>query len=141
MNGRPATARQDGSSPLGAVFSLMVMLGFVLLASQTMIHLFASSVVNAVAFDAARHVASEGHRCEPGAAEMVVGADDAVRHRLGMHGGLAQDPTLTVACHRHGQRTEVTVTVRSPAQALRVVPGGGMAVIDRTGVARTERWR
>lgn len=142
MSAVASPARGDqASSPLGAVISLTVLLGFVLLASQALVHLYAVSVVNAVTFDAARSVAGAERACHAAGRTGTVSVEALVRERLGGRGGLGADASLTVTCFRGLQDTQVSVQVVSPARSLGLVPWRDAATITRTAVLRTERWR
>lgn len=125
----------EGSSPVTAVFGLAVFLGFLLLASQTLVHLYATTVVTAVAFDVASDAASEGRGCQAmGAPPRPV--EQQVRERLG---ALGAHPDVDVSCVDSGDTTSVRVAAPSPARLI----GGplGIGGIERTATVRTERWR
>jgi hypothetical protein len=115
----------SGSSPVTAVFGLIILLGFLMLASQALVHLHASTIVGAAAFDGARSGASDGYGC----AEAVA----RVRQRL------AGQNDVQVACHDDGTSTRVMVRVPSPARVL----GRLLRIewIDRGSTVRTERIR
>lgn len=132
---------ERASSPLGAVISLTVLLGFLLLASQALVHLYAVSVVNAVAFEAARSAAGYERSCHAAGRTGIVPVASLVRERLGGDGGLGADDSLTVRCVRGPEDTRVSVGVRSPARGLGLVLWRDAATISRTVVLRTERWR
>ncbi|MEX2324274.1 MAG: hypothetical protein WD576_00860 [Nitriliruptoraceae bacterium] len=129
---------QEGSSPITASISLMMFLGFLLLSSQVLVHLYASSVVAAAAFETARTVAAEGSRCSAAGP----GGDDAptlVRRRLGRYG---LHPSLAVRCVDDGDSTTVRIQIESPARALATpVFPTRLVEIDRTATMRTERLR
>lgn len=99
-------ASEEGSGPLSAVFGVAIFLGFLLLATQTLVHLYATSTVTTAAFDAARRAASEaGGGCAT--------VDARVRDLLGSYGDRA-----VVACRESGGQLVVTVQAPSPANLL-----------------------
>ncbi|WP_130648469.1 hypothetical protein [Egicoccus halophilus] len=117
---------EQGSSPIGAVFGVGIFLAFLLLATQTLLHLYATSIVSSATFDAARRAAAEdGLGCDEVPAQ--------VRARLGSHGAAAR-----VTCTDDGEQLHVAVTADSPASLLRVVDARG---ISRTATVRVERVR
>lgn len=131
--GRAVRARrEDGSGPISTVFGVAIFLGFLLLATQVLVHLYATSTVTTVAFDAARRAAAEGGGgCQD--------APQQVRARLG---GYGQRPQVAVTCHEDGERLSVTVRGPTPAQ---LVQGFGATLfeggIERTVTVRIERFR
>ncbi len=106
-------SRQHGSSPVSAVFGLAVFLGFFALATQLALHLYATTVVNAAAFDAARYASAEGRGCTSVAAR--ASAEGIARSRLGAF-GIRSD--VSVICQEVDGVTHVTVAGRSPANAF-----------------------
>lgn len=127
---------QDGSSPVTVVFGSAMFLFFLLLASQVLLHLYATSIVTSATFATASQVAADGSDCGPGGAT----AERIARDRLGSFG------------HRHGVRvmcdpgdgetTSVTITAPSPAQGLALLRSSlNLDVIQRTSTVRTERLR
>lgn len=113
------------------VFGVAIFLGFLLLATQALVHLYATSTVTAVAFDEARRASTDGGRCE--------GVDARVRSRLGRW---AASPDVEVACtpgSPGGEPTVVRVRGPSPAQALRIFGRDTVARIDRSASFLTER--
>lgn len=116
---------ETGSSPVTAVFGVAVFLAFVLLATQTLTHLYATSVVTSTVFDAARRAAAEGGGGCPS-------AEDAVRSRLGDH---AADAIVT--CSDDGEQLGVHVRTDTPARLVRGIGGR----IDREATVRVERPR
>lgn len=117
-------------------FGVAIFLGFLLLSTQVMVHLYASSMVTAVAFDEARRASTEGGRCE--------GVEARVRERLGEWGSL---PEVTIACGAgsppalgsEGVPTTVRVVGPSPARSLTIFGNRGIARIDRSASFLTER--
>lgn len=101
-----------------------------LMASQVLLHLYATSVVTSVAFDTARQVAAHGQDCGPGGAT----AEEIARDRLGTYGNSTQ-----VRCRQEGAMTTVTVRTSTPARALATASFGlNLATIERTASVRTE---
>lgn len=122
---------QDGSGPITSVFSVGIFLGFLLVASQVLVHLYATSTVTAVAFDEARRASTDGGDC--------VGVDARVRSRLGGWGTSAE---VEVSCTVVGDgATTVRVAGPSPARALRIFGTAVTDRIDRAATFRTEQPR
>jgi hypothetical protein len=117
-------------------FGVAIFLGFLLLSTQVMVHLYATSMVTAVAFDEARRASTEGGRCE--------GVEPRVLERLGEWG---RRPDVTVACAAGappepgsaGVPTTVRIAGPSPARSLRIFGNRGIARIDRAASFLTER--
>ncbi len=104
----------------------------VLLASQVLLHLYATSVVTSVAFDTARQVAAHGQDCGPDGAT----AEEIARARLGTYG---EGSSVQVRCRQVEAMTTVTVRTRTPARALATASFGlNLADIERTASVRTE---
>ncbi|MEX2503341.1 MAG: hypothetical protein WD378_00730 [Egicoccus sp.] len=103
------------------MFGVTIFLAFVLLASQTLLHLYASTLVGSTAFDAAKRAAAEdGGGCDVVASRVMSG--------LGRH---ADDAEVT--CHDDGDHLAVRIVTSSPAQVFQP--------IERTSVVRVERPR
>lgn len=129
MTGRGRSIHaQEGSGPITSVFSVGIFLGFLLLASQVLVHLYATSTVTAVAFDEARRASTDGGDC----AEV----EGRVRQRLG---AWVAEPQVVIDCE---VVADATTTVRisgpSPARALRIFGTGVAERIDRAASFRTE---
>jgi len=107
----------DGSSPVTASLSVAILLAFLLLATQTMVHLTARSTVTAVAFDAAHRASAAGVGCG-------FDLDLQVRERLG---AWSQDPGVAVTCEQHDGWTSVRIAGPSPARGLRLFGAGAPA--------------
>ena len=122
---------EAGSSPVTSVFGVAIFLGFLLLASQVLLHLYATSMITAVAFDAARRAAADGGSC----------AVEQTRARTAL-GTWAADPTVTVTCNPgDGEYTTVTIRGPSPARGLRLYAQlTGMETIERSASVRTEEF-
>jgi hypothetical protein len=113
------------------VFGVAIFLGFLLLSTQALVHLYATSTVTAVAFDEARRASTDGGRCE--------GVESRVRERLG---GWAAGTEVEVGCQPGvpgAEPTVVRVAGPSPAQALRIFGRDAVARIDRSASFVTER--
>lgn len=119
---------QDGSGPITSVFSVGIFLGFLLLASQVLVHLYVTSTVTAVAFDEARRASTDGGDC----AEV----EPRVRRRLGTW---AAGPQVEVGCRVVADgATTVRITGPSPARALSIFRADVADRIDRAATFRTE---
>lgn len=129
---------QDGSSPVTAVFGLVVFLAFLMLSSQALVHLYATSVVTAVAFDTARDTAAEGRGCGAAGPDGRLEAAAFARVRLGRIG---ESSEVTVRCWDDGDTTTIALAVPSPARAFGGVLSGGGLTIERSASVRTERIR
>ena len=117
---------ESGAGLVSTLAGVLVFLFFVLLAAQVLVHLFATSYVNAAAFDAAR------------LASGTVSAAAAREHGLGVLGSFS---SRVSAFDVEVGATAVTVRVRADSPAL--VPGVmgrglGAASIDRTVTVRRE---
>lgn len=123
MPGMHLVREADGSSPLTASVSVAILLAFLLLATQTMVHLSARSAVTAVAFDAAHRASAEGGGCGPE-------VDAQVRASLG---AWARHPEVRVACEQREGWTSVRIAGPSPARGLRLFGADTMArALERT---------
>ncbi len=120
---------EDGASPLTAIFGVAILLGFLLLSTQVLVHLYATSMVSAVAFDTARRAAADGASCAS------IGAGDRVVQALGTYGQRIEPPT----CVDDGEQTVVTINGPTPANLVGSL-GGPMGIdrIERTARVRTE---
>lgn len=110
---------EDGTSPIVATLAVGMFLAFLLLASQTLLHLYALSSASAAAADAARRVAAVGGSC-----------DDGRAHVANLLGGWGE--RVTVRCERGPTEVEVRVTGPSPARLA-----GGIAA--RVGTGEVDR--
>lgn len=107
------------------MFGVAIFLAFVLLATQTLLHLYAATLVGSTAFDAARRAAAEGGGgCDVVAARVFAG--------LGRH---ADD--AAVSCRDDGDHLAVRIVTASPARIFQQVGG----TIERTSVVRVEQRR
>ncbi len=110
---------QDGSSPIVATFAVAIFLGFLLLATQTLVHLHALSTASAAAADAARRAAAIGGTC-----------DDARRHVGTLLGTWSE--TLEIECGHDAGAAVVRIAGPSPARLA-----GGVAA--RVGIGEVDR--
>ena len=125
---------ERGSSLLGAVFGVTMLLSLTAFAADVGIGLWARSAVDAAASDAAREIASLPSG-EAGTARTLAAVERA-RATLGPFGDRV---VMTVSS------SEVAVAVRVRAPSLGLLPrvaGGGSVVggIDRVLVVRRESW-
>lgn len=127
---------EAGDSPVTSVAGVMIFLGFLLLAAQTAIHLYAVSTSTSVMFDEARRVAasvSTGTYACPQ-------AETAVRDRLGRWGS-----GLTVTCvgdDLTSDQVELRVVGPSPANLVSAFGSAtGLATFERTVRVQAERFR
>ena len=127
---------QAGDSPVTSVVGVMIFLGFLLLAAQTAIHLYAVSTSTSVMFDEARRVAASvttgAYACPQ--------AEEAVQDRLGRWGS-----ELAVTCAGDDLTSErVVLRVVGPSPANLVSAFGnvtGLATFERTVRVQAERFR
>ena len=103
----------------------MIFLGFLLLTTQVLLHLYATSTVSAAAFDAARRAAAE-QQLTPAEAE------GHARGLLGAYGARA-----TVDCSRDGDAMACRITGPSPAPLVALL----RLEIERTARVRVEEFR
>lgn len=120
---------QAGASSIASVFGVAIFLAFLMLSTQVLVHLYASSTITAVAFDTARRASSAGGDCAASEADAVA--------RLGSWG---TKPDVVVVCipDTGDGRTEVTIAGPSPARGLSVFGGGAVDRIERGASFRTE---
>lgn len=123
---RTRLSTEDGTSPIVASVAVAVFLGFLLLASQTLLHLYALSTASTAAADAARRVAAVGGTCADGRA-----------HVTALLGGWGEQ--VAVACERRAGQVEVRVTGPSPARlAGGVAARVGIGEVDRAAIVPLE---
>ena len=128
------SARSErGGGPVSAWLGFVVFLGLLLFAVQALFNLYATSVVTAVAYDAARRVAvADGGTASTGAAE----AD--ARRALGRYGE-------RVSFDWSGSDAEIvvlSVRARNPTRLLPALAGPlAFDEIDRTVRVRVESFR
>lgn len=122
MPGTRLVREVDGSSPLTASVAVAILLAFLLLATQSLVHLAARSAVTAVAFDAAHRASAAGAGCGPA-------VDLQVRSRLG---AWASHPQTSVACEQQDGWTSVRIAGVSPAGGLRLFGAASERSLDVT---------
>jgi hypothetical protein len=126
---RELWAQEAGVGLVSSLAGVMVFLAFLLFAAQVLVHLFASSYVNAAAFDAARLASGSG--------DVTPAAAQAHGLRvLGTYGDRVESFTVD----RTAEQVTVNVRVVSPALLPRVFGTViGVDRIDRTVTLRRER--
>jgi hypothetical protein len=119
-----------GTAYIGTLVGFAIFMLLLLVAVQTMVHLYATSAVTAAAFDAADAVATD----PSGQAAEIPVAESVARRRLGRLGSSA----VFEWEEADGQQVVLELRVRSPG----FLPfSSGLLEIDRTVVVRTERFR
>ncbi|MCC5947220.1 MAG: hypothetical protein JJT89_02085 [Nitriliruptoraceae bacterium] len=130
-------AREQGSSPITAVFGVFIFLAFLLLAAQVTIHLYATSVVTAVAFDEARRASTYPPSCD--------GVQAQVRNRLGSYGstvdtvectmpavlGSGSDPAQAAYCAGDFDSLQLEVRIAGPSPSRGLTIMAGPSAVDR----------
>lgn len=117
---------EHGHSPVVAVVAVAAFLGFLLLATQTLLHLSALSTASAAAADAARRAAAADGSCASGLA-----------HAHAVLGDWAD--ALAVTCTRGADTTEVRVRGPSPARVVAAAAGAlRLGEVDRAARVPTE---
>jgi hypothetical protein len=122
--------REDGAGLVSALFGFVVFLGFLLVASQVLVHLYTTSTVSAAVYDAARRAAAEdGGGC--------AWAPGRVRALLGPYG---QRGDVAVRCAEVDGVLRLTVAGPSPARGAAAAGGRlpSLATIERTVTVRVE---
>jgi hypothetical protein len=114
---------EAGSGPISTVFGVAMFLGFLLLATQTLVHLYASSTVSSAVFDAARRGAAEGGG----------GCSVAVPRARSLLGDYGQRDGAEVSCSETTGSLRLTFRGPTPANLI----GGFGAAIGRGGIERT----
>jgi hypothetical protein len=133
---RGGLADQAANGPVTVVFGVAVFLVFLLVSSQVIVHLYATSTVTAAAFDAARRVAAEdGGACGPGGSHAREQATRVLGRYAADAGGAMQ-----VECVVVDELVRVTVSGPSPARAMARTLGGltSLERIERTASVRLE---
>ena len=125
-----------GTGLVASVAGVLVFLALVTFAAQLLISLYARTVVTAVAFDAARSVATGTDGRGDAETSDTTRAERTARALLGPTGNRASfswtiDPDA------------VELRVRAPVPRLALLPVslGGLTEVDRTVTVRTERLR
>ena len=128
------TRRRDeaGTGLIATVAGVFVFLVLLLLATQVLFDLYATSTVTAVAYDAARIVAGAD-----GGPEAVSDAEAGARRQLGRYADGA-----VFSWQRDADAVRLHVTVRNPSLLPPAFKRAlGIDVVDRTVRVRTERVR
>jgi hypothetical protein len=115
---------------VSAVLGVAVFLSFLLVASQVLLHLYTTSTITAVTFDAARRAAaSDGGGCRHAPAR--------ARALLGAYGGR---PDVRIDCVETGELLQVTVVGPSPARGAARAFGRltNLDPIERAATVRRE---
>lgn len=125
--------REEGSSPITAVFGFIVLLSFLFGAVQLSLHLFATSAVSSAAFDAARAMAAESGRSCPQ-------AQARARELLGQYGS---DVALECLVSPDDEEVAMRIVGPSPAPFLDGFFGlqFDLGTIEREAWVRRERFR
>lgn len=121
---------EAGTSPITALFSVAIFLGFLLVAVQVLAHLYTTSVVNAAAFEAARLEAGS----EP------AGRATAEAHATALLGGYGQRVSFDWS---GSGRDEIVLRISGPSPAALIRAVGqlaGLDTIDRQVRVRVERF-
>lgn len=130
MSIRPSPRCDEGASAITTVFGVVIFLGFLMLATQVLMHLYASSTVSSAAFDAARRASAEGG----------VGCGDAEARASQLLGDYGE--RAAVACSASDEYTSVTITAPTPA---RLIDAFGVTLgtdtIQHTARVRTEQFQ
>jgi hypothetical protein len=123
-----------GAGLLGTLAGFVVFLAFLFFGVQMLVDLYATSVVTAVTYDAARMVATAPDPYDP---RVRAAAEAEARRRLGAYGGRATFAwaidTDTVRVHVHASNPRFVLPVPSATLPFDTV--------DRTAVVRVERFR
>jgi hypothetical protein len=122
---------ESGSGPISTVFGVAIFLGFLLLATQTLVHLYASSTVSTAVFDAARRGAAEGGG----------GCATAVARARSLLGDYGRHGDAQLHCVPNDESLQLTFRGPTPANLIggfgRSIGRGG---IERTATIRFERF-
>jgi hypothetical protein len=114
---------ESGAGPVSTVFGIAIFLGFLLLATQTLIHLYASSTVSTAVFDAASRGAAEGGG----------GCPAAIARARTLLGDYGERPEVQLSCDSTGDSLRLTLRGPTPANLI----GGFGATVGSRGIERT----
>jgi hypothetical protein len=114
---------ESGAGPISTVFGVAIFLGFLLLATQTLVHLYATSTVSSAVFDAASRGAAEGGG----------GCPAAVARARELLGGYGARPDVDLRCDDSDDTLRLTLRGPTPANLV----GGFGATVGRRGIERT----
>ena len=121
-------AAEDGAGLVSSVAGVLVFLAFLLFAAQILVHLFASSFVNAAAFDAARLASGSAGVSESAAAEHGLAV-------LGSYSSRVSVFSVDIGAEQVNVRVQADSPALRPAAFGRVI---GTASIDRRVSLRRE---
>jgi Flp pilus assembly protein TadG len=128
--------RDRGAGLLGTSFGILAFLGFLFFAVQLLFNLYATSVVTSATYDAARQVATSGHRATQADLDA---AEATARGELGQYGrrvrftwDIESDPTVV-------KLRVVAMNPRFLAPAIDSLVG--LDEIDRTVEVRVEEFQ
>lgn len=124
---------ERGGGPISAWLGFLIFLGLLLFAVQALFNLYATSVVTAVAYDAARRVA-----VADGGAPYMAAAEADARRALGRYGnGVTFDWSGS-----DGEVIVLSVRARNPTRLLPAMAGPlAFQEVDRTVRVRVEAFR
>lgn len=121
-------ADEGGSGPIPTAAGFLVFMLFLLLATQTLLHLFATSTAGTAVFETARRVATGQFDCGE--------ADAHVKELLG---GWGQRDGVTITCRADDQVVTVGFTGPSPAQLVEAFTDvAGLQAVSRSATVRRE---
>ena len=130
MAGREALRRDDGSGLFSTVFGVGIFLSLMMLSVQVVLHLYTTSVIEAVGFDAAQMAAGA-------AGEDLEGAERRARELLG---GLSTELEFSWAVD--DDRVVLTLTADRPRLLPRALSDSlDLGVVRRTFHAHREEFR
>lgn len=136
MRGRQPA--EGGSGVLSMSFAVMAFLGFLFFAVQLSFNLYATSVVNGAAHQAAQHVARSVADAPPehvGAVQREAAA--IAQAEMGRYAERMQ-----VSIGFEGDNVVVSITGRNPNFMFNLVPGSlPLTRVDRTAKVRVERFQ
>ncbi|MGH9189903.1 MAG: hypothetical protein ACRD0Q_07725 [Acidimicrobiales bacterium] len=132
MTSRAGGTGERGSSPVSSSVGFLVFIVMLLFAVSVLLRLYATSVVSAVAYDAARRVAASA-----GDQGAVADAEGQARRLLGRYG--------RAASFDWDESDGDSVVVRVRAATPQVLPAlsraAGLDAVERTVRVRVERFR
>ncbi len=131
VSGRSDRSRaEQGTAIVGTLFGFCIFMFLLLLAVQTLVHLYATSAVTSAAFDAAHRVATS-----PAGARSIPIAQADARQSLGSLGA-----AHTTFVWEEADANQVVLRVLARSPGFLPLPASYRR-IDRTITVRTERFR
>lgn len=127
MTARAGLHAEAGTGAFGTLSGVLAFLGFLFLATQVLVHLYATSVVTAASFDAARTLATDADEAA------------AAQRARALLGSYASDATVQAVAGE--EQVEVRVRIPSPALGPRLLGAFDLGEIDRTALLRREELR